>query len=123
MNPRHDSAGTQRRVLNRPQKTEETLRELSDVVGRKWHLVIVYHLERADGLGFNDLKEEIDDISNKVLSNALEDLMEKDIVDRNVISDRPFRVEYTVTDHGERFQPLIDAAQEQFVDGRQPLVG
>lgn len=79
------------------------------LIGKKWHPVIIHRLLRNGPHGFNALKEEVDGISSKVLSDSLEDLEEKDLVNRRVISDRPFRVEYSLTDRGESLEPVISA--------------
>ena len=42
----------------------------AEVVGKKWHPVIVHRLLEHGPLGFNALKDEIDSISNTVLSNT-----------------------------------------------------
>ena len=82
------------------------------LIGKKWHPVIVHRLLEGGPQGFNDLKESVDGISSKVLSDSLEDLEEKDLVDREVISDRPFRVEYSLTERGASLEPVIEAMRE-----------
>ena len=82
------------------------------LIGKKWHPVIVHRLLKNGPLGFNALKEEVDGISSKVLSDSLEDLEEKTLVDREIISEKPFRVEYSLTDQGESLEPVIMAMLE-----------
>jgi DNA-binding HxlR family transcriptional regulator len=60
-------------------------------------------------LGFNALKEVVDGVSSKVLSDSLEDLEDHGLVDRTVISEKPFRVEYSLTDRGQSLEPVISA--------------
>jgi len=73
--------------------------------------VIVHHL--LDGpLGFAALEDAIPDISSTVLSNSLDDLEAKDVIDRRVVSDQPFRVKYALTDRGRSLAPVIDAMAE-----------
>jgi DNA-binding HxlR family transcriptional regulator len=78
------------------------------LIGKKWHPVIVHRLLEAGPLGFNALKEEVDGISSKVLSDSLSDLEEADLVDRKIVSEKPFRVQYSLTDRGEALRPLIE---------------
>ena len=82
------------------------------LVGKKWHPVIVHRLLEAGPLGFNDLKEEVGGISSKVLSDSLSDLEEAQLVDREIISEKPFRVEYSLTVRGKALQPVIEAMAE-----------
>lgn len=84
----------------------------ASLIGKKWHPVIVHRLVQNGPLGFNALKEEVDGISSKVLSDSLEDLEEKTLVDRRIVSEKPFRVEYSLTDRGESLEPVIQAMAE-----------
>ncbi|MFH5798856.1 helix-turn-helix domain-containing protein [Haladaptatus sp. DYF46] len=77
------------------------------LVGKKWHPVIVHRLLVSGPLGFNALKEEVDGISSKVLSDSLDDLGEKQLVNREIVSDKPVRVEYSLTSTGESLEPVI----------------
>lgn len=82
------------------------------LIGKKWHPVIVHRLLDAGPLGFNALKAEGDGISSKVLSDSLDDLEEKSLVDREIVSEKPFRVEYSLTDRGEDLKDVIGAMAE-----------
>lgn len=79
------------------------------LVGRKWHLVIVDRLLACGPLGFNALEREIGGISGTVLSDSLEDLEEKGLVDRSIVSEKPFRVAYSLTEQGAALEPVIEA--------------
>lgn len=78
------------------------------VLGRKWHPAIVYHLLDEEPLRFSQLEARLHTVSGKVLSESLEDLEEKRLVERHVVSDRPVKVEYELTDYGESLRPVID---------------
>ena len=82
------------------------------LIGKKWHPVIVHRLLKNGPLGFNALKEEVDGISSKVLSDSLEDLEEKQLVDREIISEKPFRVEYSLTRRGKSLEEVIIAMRD-----------
>jgi len=90
------------------------------LIGKKWHPVIVHRLLRNGPLGFNALKAEVDGISSKVLSDSLEDLEEKDLLDREIVSEKPFRVEYSLAERGETLEDVIvamrDWGQEHLVE-------
>ncbi len=81
------------------------------VVGRKWHPVVVARLLDG-GRGFADLAEAIPAVSNTVLSDALDDLAEKGVVERRVVSERPVRVRYALTERGEALAPVVAAMAE-----------
>jgi DNA-binding HxlR family transcriptional regulator len=82
------------------------------LIGKKWHPVIVHRLIENGPLGFNALKEEVDGVSSKVLSDSLDDLEEKRLVDRAIINEKPFRVEYSLTERGRSLEPVITAMRE-----------
>lgn len=82
------------------------------LVGKKWHPVIVHRLLKDGPLGFNALQEEVDGISSKVLSDSLGDLEEKRLVNREIVSEKPVRVEYSLTETGESLQPVILAMRD-----------
>ena len=88
------------------------------LIGKKWHPVIVHRLLEHGPSGFNELKENVDGISSKVLSDSLDDLEEKQLVSREIISEKPFRVQYSLTDHGQSLEPVIYAMRDW---GRQYL--
>ncbi|WP_262180971.1 winged helix-turn-helix transcriptional regulator [Haloarcula laminariae] len=77
------------------------------IIGKKWHPVIVHRLLENGPSGFNELKENVDGISSKVLSDSLEDLQEHGLVDREVVSEQPFRVQYSLTERGASLESVI----------------
>ncbi|WP_330630850.1 winged helix-turn-helix transcriptional regulator [Halocatena halophila] len=79
------------------------------LIGRKWHPVIVHRLLENGPLGFSALNDEIERISSTMLSNSLEDLEEKELVNRAIINEKPFRVEYSLTEQGAALEPVIEA--------------
>jgi DNA-binding HxlR family transcriptional regulator len=80
----------------------------ASLIGKKWHPVIVHRLLENGPLGFNALKEEVDGISSKVLSDSLEDMEEKGLVIRTIVSEKPFRVEYSLTEYGHTLTPTLN---------------
>jgi len=79
------------------------------LIGKKWHPVIIHRLLQNGPLGFNALKEEVDGISSKVLSDSLSDLEDARLVNREIVSEKPFRVEYSLTDRGQDLEDVIMA--------------
>ncbi len=82
------------------------------LIGKKWHPVIVHRLLANGPLGFNALQEEVDGISSKVLSDSLDDLEEKRLVNREIVNEKPFRVEYSLTERGRSLEPVIEGMRE-----------
>jgi len=84
----------------------------ASLICKKWHPVIVHRLLEHGPSGFNELKDDVDGISSKVLSSSLDDLEEKQLVDREIISEKPIRVQYSLTDHGRSLEPVIFAMRD-----------
>jgi len=84
----------------------------ASLICKKWHPVIVHRLLEHGPSGFNELKDDVDGISSKVLSSSLDDLEEKQLVDREIISKKPIRVQYSLTDHGRSLEPVIFAMRD-----------
>lgn len=88
------------------------------VLGRKWHPAIVYHLLDGEPLRFSELDDRMHTVSGKVLSESLEDLENKGLVEREVNDGRPVEVAYQLTEQGAGLAPVI----EEMVDwGEQYL--
>ena len=79
------------------------------LIGKKWHPVIIHRLLEHGPSGFNELKADVDGISSKVLSDSLEDLEDKRLVNRDIVNEKPFRVHYSLTDNGASLEPVIEA--------------
>jgi len=100
-----------------PRQSQETLISMADVLGRKWHLVILHELLTEGAMGFGELKRDIDRISSKVLSDSLDRLeTEHDLVERRIVSEKPVRVEYAMTDRGRNLAPIVDRIHEWGVE-------
>lgn len=98
-------------------RSQDVLLSIVDIVGRKWYPVILYHLHTHGSTRFSELKDDIDDISSKMLSDSLERLEnEHELIDRTVVDDNPLCVEYSLTDRGKSIGPLIAALHEWGVE-------
>jgi DNA-binding HxlR family transcriptional regulator/DNA-binding response OmpR family regulator len=87
----------------------DSLLDSVSLLSKKWHPAIVRSLSGSDGLGFSDLETRLDDISAKVLTDALSELQEYAIIERREISQSPLRVSYTLTERGEGLDDVIES--------------
>jgi DNA-binding HxlR family transcriptional regulator len=83
-----------------------------DVIGNKWHPVIIHRLLNDGPLRFNELADEVGSITNKVLSNSLKDLQEKELVERSIVNDQPVEVEYALTERGQSLESVIESLEQ-----------
>ncbi len=77
------------------------------LLSKKWHPAVVRCLADSGGLGYSDLEGQLDGVSAKVLTDALEELQEYDIIEREELSQSPLRVNYTLTERGQELDAII----------------
>ncbi len=78
------------------------------LIGSKWKLLIIRNL-RARPWRFNELKKDLEGISQKVLTDSLRSMEEDGIITRTVYAEIPPRVEYALSELGNSMGPIIDA--------------
>lgn len=79
-----------------------------ELVGRRWTGAIVYLLLRSR-CRFATLRDAIPDITDRMLSERLQELEEEGIVERTVVPETPVRVEYALSKKGRGLASAIDA--------------
>jgi DNA-binding HxlR family transcriptional regulator len=88
-------------------RTDEILVSIQELLGRKWHPIVLYHLLWDGPQGFSGLKGSISDVSSKMLSESLSELEELGLVERTIINEKPVRVEYELTRAGRDLEPVL----------------
>jgi DNA-binding HxlR family transcriptional regulator len=79
-----------------------------DFIGGKWKTVVLWYL-RNKTLRFGEIRKQIPEITEKMLSIQLKDLEEDGLVKREVFPEVPLRVEYSLTEFGTTLVPVLDA--------------
>lgn len=79
-----------------------------DFIGGKWKTVVLWYL-RKDRRRFSELKKQIPEITEKMLSLQLKKLEKDGIVGRKVYAEVPPRVEYFLTEEGKTLIPCVEA--------------
>jgi DNA-binding HxlR family transcriptional regulator len=93
------------------------------IIGGKWKTVILYHLIQGP-LRYNELRKEMNSVTERTLSLQLKKLEEDGIIQRKVYTSKPpLKVEYSLTDFGKTLIPLLqsiadwgDLAVEKFAE-------
>ena len=80
------------------------------LIGSKWKILIIRNL-MGRPWRFNELKKDLDGISQKVLTDSLRSMEEDGIVTRTVYPEVPPRVEYALSELGESMRPIIKAME------------
>lgn len=81
------------------------------LIGSKWKILIIRNL-MSRPWRFNELKRDLESISQKVLTDSLRSMEEDGIITRTVYAEVPPRVEYALSDLGESMRPIITAMAE-----------
>lgn len=81
------------------------------LIGSKWKLLIIRNL-LARPWRFNELKNDLTGISQKVLTDSLRSMEADGIITRTIYPEVPPRVEYALSDLGETMRPILDAMKE-----------
>jgi DNA-binding HxlR family transcriptional regulator len=77
-----------------------------ELIGRRWTGAIVFLLLNAPGR-FATLRDAIPGITDRMLSERLQELEREGIVERKVIPETPVRVEYSLTRKGQALGAAI----------------
>lgn len=80
------------------------------LIGSKWKLLIMRNL-LSRPWRFNELKKDLEGISQKVLTDSLRSMESDGIITRTVYPEVPPRVEYALSDLGESMRPIMDAME------------
>lgn len=83
----------------------------SELIGRRWTGAIIYVL-MTTRCRFATLREAIPDITDRMLSERLQELEQEGIVERTVIPDTPVRVEYALSTKGRALASTIAAISD-----------
>ncbi|MFH0863040.1 MAG: helix-turn-helix domain-containing protein [Candidatus Altiarchaeota archaeon] len=80
-----------------------TLQETVKMLGKQWAIPILVEIQQSprEKAGFRELQNRLDNISSKVLSERLKEMVEHDILKRRVNANlSPIRVNYRLTKKG-----------------------
>ena len=80
------------------------------LIGSKWKLLIMRNL-LVRPWRFNELKNSLEGISQKVLTDSLRSMEEDGIITRTVYPEVPPHVEYALSDLGESMRPIIESME------------
>ncbi len=80
----------------------------SELIGRRWNGAIIFMLLRQT-CRFATLRDAIPGITDRMLSERLQELEQEGLVDRVVVPETPVRVEYSLTRKGKGLAEAVDS--------------
>lgn len=81
------------------------------LIGSKWKILIMRNL-LVRPWRFNELRKDLEGISQKVLTDSLRSMEEDGLITRTVYPEVPPRVEYALSELGESMRPILDAMEQ-----------
>ena len=85
------------------------LEYVTNIIGGKWKIRLLWVLYKAEYVRFNELKRQLNGITDMMLTKILKELIKENIVKRVQYNEIPPRVEYSLTPNGLN---LINALTE-----------
>lgn len=82
---------------------------LQSVLSGKWKLLILWYVAFYRVQRFGELLRRLDGITQSTLTKQLRELEQDGFLRRKVYPEVPPKVEYTLTELGESFIPLLNA--------------
>lgn len=80
------------------------------ILGKKWTCIMLRCL-MEEPRRFSDISAYVSGLSDRLLSQRLQELEEAGIVERQVYAQRPVIVEYSLTEKGEALRQVVSAIQ------------
>jgi DNA-binding HxlR family transcriptional regulator len=98
--------------MNKPSSPPPALcgrfHKASELIGRRWTGAIIFVMLRAR-CRFATLREAIPGITDRMLTERLQELEREGVVARRVVTTPPIRVEYTLTRKGRALGKAVRA--------------
>lgn len=89
----------------------------------RWRALILYYLSQGP-MRFNALRRALAGISQQMLTRELRALEEAGVITRTIYPEVPPRVDYALSEAGQRLMPVIDALGDWWAetqDARQSV--
>ena len=77
-------------------------------ISGKWKGLVLYHL-MDETLRFSELKRRVGTVTQRSLTKQLRELESDGLVNRQVYAVVPPKVEYSLTDRGQKLRPVLEA--------------
>lgn len=100
-----------KKTLKKITATDCPIRNTVELVSGKWTFSIIYILLKGTKR-FNELEKEIEGINTRMLVKDLKMLEKNGIVERRAFPTVPPTVEYSLTEKGKAFQPVLNEIRD-----------
>jgi DNA-binding HxlR family transcriptional regulator len=94
-----------------------------DVLNGKWKISIISSICYYNERRFSDILNDVNGISNKMLSKELKDLEMNKLIKRTVLDTQPVTVKYNLTEYGRTLQTIINNLSDWGMEHRKVITG
>lgn len=91
-----------------------------EVLSGKWKMHVIWQIAKQEFIRFNELRRQLNGISNVMLTHTLQELQEAGVIHRNQYNEIPPRVEYSLTDLGKGLLPVFEVLGKWGTQSRGP---
>ncbi|MGN7722366.1 winged helix-turn-helix transcriptional regulator [Chitinophaga sp. 22620] len=99
------------------------VQDAMDVLNGKWKINIISSICYYNKRRFSDILNDVEGISNKMLSKELKELELNKVVERTVLDTHPVTVQYELTKHGKSLQTIIKNLTDWGIAHRKEIIG
>lgn len=94
-----------------------------DVLSGKWKISIISSICYYNKRRFSDILNDVDGISNKMLSKELKELELNKLINRTVLETQPISVQYQLTEYGMTLKKIINNLTDWGLEHRKVITG
>lgn len=80
---------------------------VTNLISGKWKILILWHLSQKN-LRLGEFQRLLPDVSKGVLVKHLHELLDDNLILRTVYNEVPLKVEYSLSETGKCFAPVLD---------------
>jgi DNA-binding HxlR family transcriptional regulator len=103
-------------------KRMRAVQDAMDTLNGKWKIAIISSICCYKKRRFSDISNDIEGISNRMLSKELKELEINRLVKRTVLDTQPISVQYELTEHGDTLQTIISNLQDWGIVHRKAII-
>src|SRR5258706_14996234 len=89
-------------------KRMSAVQDSMDALNGRWKIAIISSICCYVKRRFSDILNDIEGISNRMLSKELKELEINQLVKRTVLDTQPITIQYDLTEHGNTLQTIIN---------------
>ncbi|WP_130735463.1 helix-turn-helix domain-containing protein [Flavobacterium sp. J27] len=103
-------------------KEMRAVQDSMDVLSGKWKISIISSICFYNKRRFSDILNDIDGISNRMLSKELKELEINKLIIRTVLDTQPVTVQYQLTEHGLTLRTIINNLTDWGIAHRKKII-